>query len=86
MSAARGGWPPPGVTERLADLQARRSSLLPLRTVELAVAADLIALATVQLARDAASRQLHLPAEVMVGAQELHEWARAVLAQAGTDD
>ena len=77
-------WPPPGLRERLADLEARRTSLLPLSPVELAVAADLLALATVQLARDAARRQLSLPVDAMVGAQALHEWARDVLAQQGT--
>jgi hypothetical protein len=71
------------VTERLSELEARRSSLQPLSAFELAVAANLIALATVQLAKDAASHHLPLPTEAMDGTRQLHEWARTVLAQHG---
>jgi hypothetical protein len=78
------GWPPPGLAERLADLEAGRLSTSPLSPLELAVVADLLALGTVQLARDAIRRQLHLPVDAMAGAQALHEWARDLLAQHGT--
>jgi hypothetical protein len=75
------GWPPPGLAERLADLEAGRHGMAPLSAVELAVAADLLALGTAWLAQDAARRQLPLPVDALLGARALHEWSRAVLAQ-----
>lgn len=45
------------------------------------MAADLLALGTALLANDAARRQLPLPVDAVLGAQALHRWARAVLAQ-----
>jgi hypothetical protein len=85
VSQAPLGWPPPGLAERLAELEARHQSMAPLSPLELAVAANLLALGTAWLARDAARCQLHLPVEAMVGAQALHRWARAVLAQEPAD-
>ena len=71
------GWPLLG----LAELEAGRHTMAPLSLVELAVAADLLALGTAWLAGDAAHRQLPLPLDAVLGARALHEWARAVLAQ-----
>ncbi|HEY8558413.1 MAG TPA: hypothetical protein VIM97_13910 [Actinomycetes bacterium] len=81
VSQAQLGWPPPGLAERLAELEAGRQCMAPLSPMELAVAADLLALGTAWLARDAARCQFHLPVEALAGAQALHGWARAVLAQ-----
>ncbi len=75
------GWPPPGLAERLADLEAGRHGMAPMSVVELAVAADLLALGTAWLASDAARHQLPLPLDAVLGARALHEWARTVLAQ-----
>jgi len=75
------GWPPPGLAQRLADLEAGRHGIAPLSPLELAVTADLLALGTAWLASDAARRQLPLPVDAVLGARALHEWARAVLAQ-----
>ncbi len=77
-------WPPGGVAERLAELETRRVSMSSLSAVEMAVAANLLALGTVQLAEDAARHQLPLPLDAMLGARALHEWARMVRAQHGT--
>jgi hypothetical protein len=74
------------VAERLAEVEARRSSLSPLSVVEMAVVANLLALGTVQLAEGAARQQLPLPLDAMLGARALHEWARAVRAQHGTGE
>jgi hypothetical protein len=54
-------WPPPGLAERLADLEAGRHSISPPSPAELAMAADMLALGTALLANDAARRQLPLP-------------------------
>ncbi len=75
------GWPPPGLAERLAELEAGRHGMAPLSPLELAVAADLLALGTAWLARDAARRELNLPVDAALGARALHEWARTVMAQ-----
>lgn len=81
MSQTPPSWPPPGLAERLADLEAGRHSISPPSPAELAMAADMLALGTALLASDAARRQLPLPADAVLGAQALHGWARAVLAQ-----
>ena len=65
------------VSERLAELAAGRLGALPLEPVELAVLADLIALATALLAKEAATTSRALPIEALVGAQRLREWAQA---------
>lgn len=75
------GWPPPGLTERLAELEAGRQGMAPLSPVELAMAADLLALGTAWLARDAARRDIPLPVDAVIGARALHEWARMVRAR-----
>ena len=80
------GWPPPGLAERLAGLEAGRQGMAPLSPMELAVAADLLALGTAWLASDAARRQLPLPLDAVLGARALHEWAQKVLAQESTDE
>lgn len=84
-SGTPAGWPPPGLAERLADLEAARQGTAPLSPPELAVAADLLALGTAWLASDAARRQLPLPLDALLGARALHEWARTVLAHQGPD-
>ncbi len=74
------GWPPPGLAERLAGLEAGRQGMAPLSPLELVLAADLLALGTAWLASDAARRQLPLPVDAVLGARALHEWARTVRA------
>ena len=75
------GWPPPGLADRLAELEAERQSMAPVSPLELAMAADLLALGTAWLARDAARRNIPLPGDAVIGARVLHEWAHAVRAR-----
>ncbi len=72
------------MSERLAELAAGRLGTLPLDPAELAATAEVIALATALLAKEAASTRCALPVEVLIGAQELHQWAQAVAAEQPT--
>lgn len=74
-------WPPPGLVERLAELEARRQGVAPPSPVDLAMAADLLALGTAWLASDAARRDTPLPVDAVLGARALHEWSRMVRAR-----
>ena len=76
--------PPLRVSERLAELQAGRLATAPLDPVELAVAAETIALTTMWLAIEAASTRHALPVEALAGAQALREWAQTVAAEPPT--
>ncbi|HEX6676281.1 MAG TPA: hypothetical protein VF486_14795 [Actinomycetes bacterium] len=79
------GWPPPGLADRLAELEAGRHSMAPLSPLNLAITADLLALGTAWLASDAARRQIPLPLDAVLGARALYEWARTVRAQHDPD-
>ncbi len=50
----------------------------------MAKATDVLGRGILNLAEDAARIGVALPAEAIVGAQALHEWARGVLAQGAT--
>jgi hypothetical protein len=75
------GWPPPGLAERLAELEAERQGMAPPSPDDLAMTADLLALGTAWLASDAARRDIPLPVDAVLGARVLHEWARTVRAR-----
>ncbi len=76
--------PPLGVSKRFAELQAGRLATAPLDPVELAVAAETIALATLWLAVEAASTRHALPADALAGAQALRQWAKTTAAEQPT--
>jgi hypothetical protein len=61
-----------------------RLATAPLDPVELAMAAEVIALATLWLAIEAASTRHALPAEALAGAQALRQWAQTVAAEPPT--